>query len=201
MSQAQRRIHAAALKLFADKGTSDISVSELATVAGVARGTIYNNLESPEHLFQQVAAQLASEMDARIVASYAGIEDPAHRLATGIRLYIRRAHDEPHWGRFLVNFGLTNEILRAAWIGPPVQDLMLGLTQGRYDFSPEQALSAMGLIGGTTLSSIMMVLEGMKTWRDAGTHAAELVLKGLGIPTDEARRLATMTLPTLAELA
>lgn len=200
MTVAQRRIHGAALKLFAAKGTSDISVSELASTAGVARGTIYNNLEAPEHLFQQVAAQLADEMDERIVASYIGIEDPALRLAVGIRLYVRRAHEEPHWGRFLAHFGMTNEALRKVWVGPPMHDLMLGLTGGRYDFRPEQSISAMGLIGGTTLSGIMLVLEGLKTWRDAGSDAAELVLRGLGVPADEARQLSTQELPPLVEL-
>ena len=62
MNAAQKRIHEAALKLFAQKGTTEISVSELAQAANVARGTIYNNLEQPEHLFQQVAAQLAESL-------------------------------------------------------------------------------------------------------------------------------------------
>lgn len=200
MTVAQRRIHNAALRLFAAKGSSEVSVSELATTAGVARGTIYNNLESPEHLFEQVAAQLADEMDERIVASYVGIEDPAVRLSTGIRLYVRRAHDEPHWGRFLAHFGMTNEALRKVWVGPPMQDLVLGLTSQRYDFRPDQAPSAMGIIGGGTLSAIMLVLEGLRTWRDAGSDAAEMILRSFGVPIEEARQIATRELPLLAEL-
>ena len=96
MSAGQRRIHEAALKLFAAKGTTEVSVSELAQAAGVARGTVYNNLKSPEMLFKQVATQLAEEMDARVVATYAaaGITDPALKMAIGIRCYLRRAHEE-----------------------------------------------------------------------------------------------------------
>lgn len=200
MTVAQRRIHDAALRLFASKGSADISVSELAATAGVARGTIYNNLASPEHLFEQVAAQLADEMDERIVASYTGIDDPALRLAVGVRLYIRRAHEEPHWGRFLAHFGVTSEALRKVWSGPPVQDLVLGLSTRRYDFREDQTIGALGLLGGTTLSGIMLVLEGLRTWRDAGSDAAELILKALGIDPAEARQLATTELPALAEL-
>lgn len=200
MSGAQKRIHDAALRLFAAKGSSEIGVSELAQAAGVARGTIYNNLESPDHLFHRVAAQLADEMDERIALSYAGVDDPALRLAIGIRLYVRRAHAEPHWGRFLLHFAMTNDTLRKIWSGPPMRDLLAGLATERYSFQAEQAPSALGLMAGATLSAVALVLEGLKTWRDAGSDAAELTLRALGISAGEARELATRELPPLAEL-
>jgi len=200
MNAAQKRIHQAALRLFAEKRSSEVSVSELAAAAGVARGTIYNNLESPEHLFQQVAAQLADEMDERAAASYAGIEDPAVRIAIGMRLYVRRAHEEPHWGRFLVNFGYTNDALRKLFSGPPMRDLMLGLQSKRFDFRVDQGLGALGVIGGSTLSAILGVLEGLRTWRDAGSDAAELALRALGVPVAQAREISLRELPPLAEI-
>lgn len=200
MSAAQRRIHQAALRLFAEKGNSQVSVSELAEAAGVARGTIYNNLDSTDHLFERVASQLADEMNQRVVASYAGIEDPARRLSTGIRLYVRRAHEEPHWGRFLTHFSFRSGSLATFWQGPAVKDVRLGLDQNRYTFRPDQMYGAAGLIAGTTLSAILLVLEGMRTWRDAGSDAAELTLRALGVGTDEARRLAAFELPPLAEV-
>jgi AcrR family transcriptional regulator len=200
LSGAQRRIHEAALRLFAKKGATEVSVSELAEEAGVARGTIYNNLESPEKLFQQVAAQLADEMDERVAASYVGIEDPALRITVGIRLYVRRAHEEPHWGRFLLNFAYTNDSLRKIWTGPPMRDLMQGLQTRRFDLRPEQAPSGLGAIAGLTMSAILAVVEGLKTWRDAGSDAAELSMRALGIAREEALRIANGELPPLAEL-
>lgn len=200
MSGAQKRIHEAALRLFATKGSSEVGVSELAEAAGVARGTIYNNLESPDHLFHRVAAQLADEMDERIARSYAGIDDPALRLAIGVRLYVRRSHEDPHWGRFLLHFAMTNDALRKIWAGPPMRDLLKGLETNRYSFKPEQSPSALGLMAGATLSAIVLVLEGLKTWREAGSDAAELMLRALGLPADEARDLSTRELPPLAEL-
>lgn len=200
MSAAQRRIHQAALRLFAEKGSSEISVSELAEAAGVARGTIYNNLGSTEHLFEQVASQLAAEMNQKIVVSYTGIEDSARRLAVGIRLYVRRAHEEPYWGRFLTHFALRRESLATFWEGPVVRDVVLGIEQRRYSLRPEQMPGAVGLIAGSTLSAILLVLEGLRTWRDAGTDAAELVLKALGVEPAEARQLATAELPPLTDL-
>lgn len=198
---AQQRIYKAALQLFAERGVTQVSVSELAEAAGVARGTIYNNLEQPEALFESVAAALAADMDRRNEQLFATVEDPATRLATGMRLWIRRAHAEPHWGRFLARFALSNATLQGMWSGPPVADLLKGIQQGRYTCRPEQLPSVVAMIGGTVLGAIFLVLEGHRTWRDAGADAVELVLVALGIPRDEARALASAELPSLAVVA
>lgn len=198
MNSVQRRISEAALRLFAQKGSPDVSVSELADAAGVARGTIYNNLESPERLFETVAAELADEMNDRVVATYEREPDPAVRLATGVRLYVRRAHEEPHWGRFLVHFGMSSASLRRVWTGSPLRDLMLGIEKGRYAVSEDRAQAALGLISGSTLSAILMVVEGVQTWRDAGSETAELILRALGVEPSEARAIASAPLPELA---
>jgi AcrR family transcriptional regulator len=197
MSAAQRRIHQAALRLFAEKGSAEVSVSELAEAAGVARGTIYNNLDSTDHLFERVASQLSKEMNLRVADSYTGIDDAALRMATGIRLYVRRAHEESHWGRFMTHFSFRPESLAAFTEGPLLRDLVLGLEQRRFTFAAAQLHGAIGLVAGTTLSAILLVLEGLRTWRDAGTDAAELALRGLGIEAEEARALAKAELPPL----
>ena len=36
------------------------------------------------------------------------VDDPAARIATGIRQYCKRAHDDPDWANFLLHFGLLN---------------------------------------------------------------------------------------------
>jgi AcrR family transcriptional regulator len=192
---ALRRIHDAALRLYAEKGTSEVSVSELAQMAGVARGTIYNNLEQPDGLFEKVAGQFAEEMNAYVVEVLGEIDDPAQRLSAGIRMYVQRAHEEPHWGRFMIQFAYTNSALRSLWTGPPMQDLQSGIASSRYDIGQEQLPCALGLIGGATLSAVMLVLEGQATWRDAGTQTAMLALRSLGVDMAEANRVARLEIP------
>lgn len=201
MTAAQARIHRAALQLFAEKGATQITVSELAQAAGIARGTVYNNVPSPETLFARVASELAAEMTARVVASFTQSDEPPQRLANGIRFFIRRAHEEPHWGRFISRFAFNNDSLQSFWVGPPMRDVLEGLAQRRYDFRPEQLPSAMAMIAGSVLSSMFLVLEGHRTWRDAGSDTAELVLRGLGVDADDARRLSTADLPPLPDTA
>lgn len=201
MTPVQKRIHSAALQLFAEKGVGVITVSELAGVAGVARGTIYNNLNSVESLFEDVAGQLSTEMNQRVVNSADPQLDPAQRLANGVRFYIRRAHEEPQWGSFITRYASTTKSLQDLWSGPPVHDVLSGIAQSRYTFAKEQLTSVMSLIGGAVLAAMLLVLEGHKTWRDAGSETAELLLRALGVAPDEAHRIANLELPPLAPAA
>jgi AcrR family transcriptional regulator len=200
-AHAQSRIYEAAMRIFAEQGTTHANVTELAHAAGLARGTIYNNVDNLDALFEEVATVLGNEMHARVIASFTTIKDPARRLACGIRFFVRRSHEEPHWGRFIVRFAFTTATMRAMLAGPLVRDLHDGLAQGRYNFRPEQMQSVVGLIGSATLAAMWLVLNGEKTWRDAGADAAELTLRSFGVPPDEARALATADLPPLPEAA
>lgn len=197
LNQAQRRIHQAALRLFAEKGVMQLNISDLAEEAGVARGTIYNNVETMEQLFEQVASQLSSEMHQRIAISFVDVEDPAERLSKGVRHFIRRAHDEPHWGAFLNRFALSDASMREMLSSQGTVDLITGLQMGRYQIRQESLASVISLIGSATLGAMFMVREGIKTWRDAGTETVELILRALGVPAEEALRLAKLDLPPL----
>jgi len=197
-SAAVRKIHEAAARLFTERGARDVSISDLADAAGVARGTIYNNIPEPEALFDQVAASLLHDMHVRVGNSMRELADPAARLATGIRLFIRQAHEEPSWGRFVVRFGVSDDTLRGMLDEPPTVDLMNGLEQGRFTLAPAQLPSVLALVGGATLAAMQAVQSGRQTWRAAGEEVAELILKALGLPAAEARDVAAMPLPALA---
>lgn len=197
LTTGQRRLYAAALQLFAERGVTQINVSELAQAAGVARGTVYNNLSDLDGLFSQVAAQLSSDMSEKIAGAVREIEDPALRLSNGIRLFAKQAHEEPHWGRFLCRFALSNALLQDIWTGQPVKDLHEGLDKGRFHFEREQTASVVAMLAGTVIGAVFLMLEGHKAWREAGSDAAEFFLSAIGIPRAEARAIACRDLPVL----
>jgi len=202
LSSSQLRIHRAALRLFAERGSADITVRDLAEAAGVARGTIYNNQLNPDTLFEDIASQLSTEMNARIIKSFGDETDSAVRLAQGVRMYIRRAHEEPDWGKFICRFAFSSKSMGDLWTGAdsPMPDVLTGLQRERYHFRPEQLMSVMSVIAGSVLTSIFLVLEGHRTWRDAGSDTAELLLRALGLDPQEAEQLARADLPLLPEL-
>ncbi|WP_223447940.1 TetR/AcrR family transcriptional regulator [Pseudomonas sp. BF-R-19] len=200
LNPTQRRIHQAAFRLFAERGTSQVNILDLAQEAGVARGTVYSNIDSMESLFEAVASHLAKEMHERVNKSFNSLSDPAQRLANGIRFFIRRAHEDSQWGAFIHKFAMSNSSLREMFSSQATTDLLSGLSNGRYQFAQEQLLSVLTLISSSVLGSIFLVLEGHRTWRESGSDTAELVLRALGVPLEEARALATKELPVLPPL-
>ena len=141
LTPTRKRIHAAAMKLFAELGVTRVSISELAAAAGMARGTIYSNVTDLDGLFEEVAAHLVREMAERVTQGMVDIDDPAQRLANGIRQYIRRAHAEPDWGRFMSRFGLSPALTRALLASDPVTDLRVSMESGRYRIGREPRAS------------------------------------------------------------
>lgn len=197
---ARQRIYAAALRLFAEKGATQIGVSELATAAGVARGTIYNNLNDADALFEEVALQLIDEMTERLMRCFVNVDDPAARMAIGVRHYVRRTHEEPDWGRFITRFAFSNRAMQGLWQAGPGENLTEGLNSGRYTLGVRQLRIVLGMVTGGVVTAMTSVLDGETTWRDAAGDTAELVLVLLGIGADEARCLATIELPPLPTL-
>ena len=107
MTTTDDRIVTAAVRLFVEKGTTQVTISELAQEANVARGTLYRNVGSMDDLFDRVVGEITADLHRRVSASFATIDDSAARLATGIRMWIRYAHENPQLGRFAVKFGLS----------------------------------------------------------------------------------------------
>lgn len=96
-----------------------------------------------------------------------------------------------------MRYAASHASLQALWDGPPVRDILEGLACQRYSFRQDQLLSVIGVAAGSVLLAISLVLQGHKTWRDAGADTAEFVLRALGVPADEARAFATAPLPEL----
>jgi len=148
---------------------------------------------------EEGAGRWAAGRTGRAPLSFRGGVDPGHRWANGIRFYVRRAHGEPDWGRFINRFGFANPSRQQMWNGQPVQALMNGVLEGRYRFQSGQLPSVVGLVAGAVLGAILVVLEGHQTWRAAGSDTAELVLIALGVHPYEAKSLATQELPALPD--
>jgi hypothetical protein len=98
-------------------------------------------------------------------------------------------------------FGLSNDGLRDLLNGIPMRAIENGRRLGRYQLTDRLVPGMLALIAGSTLSAMFMVLEGHQTWREAGSSAAELVLRAAGVDPDEAHQLATADLPPLLPLS
>jgi AcrR family transcriptional regulator len=197
---AERRIHDAALRIFARTGRTNLTISELANEAGVARGTVYHHVQLMEALFENVTARLTAEMYRRVHKSIATTDiasNPVARLAMGIRLCIRRAHEDPLWGKFIYSFGFRAKVLHKLWSSAPTDDLLAGVQTGQFLTRPEQLRLTISFIAGVVSGAINLVATGHETWRSAGTQAVEFILQALGVPALMASHLANQELPPL----
>ena len=57
----------------------------------------------------------------------------------------------------------------------------------------------LAMIADTGLPAAFLVLQGHKAWREAGSGAAQLVLRAFEIEPEEARRIANLELPPLSK--
>ncbi|GHF35519.1 TetR/AcrR family transcriptional regulator [Seohaeicola zhoushanensis] len=200
MNTATQRIHQSALRIFAEEGGTSIPVSELAREAGLSRGTIYNNLDNPSDLFSSVCDAVALEFRQTMAEACTGMTDPAEKLSAAIRLCVRRVHDDPHWGRFIARYAMMEPRLGNFWSEMPAAELRRGLAAGRFRFHRDQVASITATAGGATFGAMSLVLDGRRTWRQAGSDTAEIILRGIGIDLAEASEITQRELNPLPHI-
>ncbi|MBL6426088.1 MAG: TetR/AcrR family transcriptional regulator [Maritimibacter sp.] len=201
MNTATLRIHQAAMRIFAVEGGTTVAVSDLAREAGLSRGTIYNNLDDPQSLFTSVCETVAAEFRDSIKVATDHMDDPAEKVSASIRLCVRRVHDDPHWGRFIARYAMMEPSLGSFWAEMPAEELRRGLISGRFTFHRDQVASITATAGGATFGAMSLVLDGRRTWRQAGSDTAEVILRGVGIDRAEARDITQTELDPLPRLA
>lgn len=189
------------MRIFAVEGGNSVAVSDLAREAGLSRGTIYNNLEDPTTLFASVCETVATEFRESILVACADMTDPAEKISASVRLCVRRVHDDPHWGRFIARYAMLEPKLGSFWAEMPAEELRRGLVAGRFKFHRDQVASITATAGGATFGAMSLVLDGRRTWREAGSDTAEIILRGIGIERAEARDITQRELEPLPRLA
>ena len=73
--------------VFAEKGFHATKVDEIASRAGVAKGTVYLYFKSKEHLFFRTIEFMIRGMIEAIKQKISALDDPLDRLKEGVRVY------------------------------------------------------------------------------------------------------------------
>jgi hypothetical protein len=136
----------------------------------------------------------------RTEATMQGLADPAERMATGLRLFVRRAHEEHDWGRFLIRFSLSHAALQPMMLEAPAHDVEHAIETGRFKVEVAKIPALVMMLAGSTIAAMNAVIRGEQAWRELGSTTAELFLRSGGISAVEARRLSRVALPPLAPL-
>ncbi|MFT6773448.1 MAG: AcrR family transcriptional regulator [Paracoccaceae bacterium] len=194
-ARMHRRLIESAVSIFARKGADASVISDVILEAGVSRGTFYNYFPSNADLLFAVKHALGAELKDLVDARVADIDDPAARIATGMRLIMGAARDHPLFGQFVARIGLQT-------VGPGslIYDALApfvaqGVAQGRFADAPP--IAALDMIAGIAAAGVTR-MSGQNAPPDHADHVAASILRGLGVAPPEALALATAPLARLA---
>lgn len=194
MGAAKDRLYKAALKVFADRRSKDVTVSDLAREAKVARSTIYNVIPDIDALFTEVAGRITKEFNASLTSRVEGVQDPAIRLAYALALPLEEFHRDPLAGRFVTEFALRESQLRKYWFGVPSEALTSGVETGRFQISHTDIPVFRGQMAGGLLSTMFLIQDGHVGWRDAARVFSSIQLRALGVPQLETATITDQVL-------
>ncbi|WP_412076100.1 TetR/AcrR family transcriptional regulator [Streptomyces xanthophaeus] len=187
----------AARQILAENGDTGASIQVIAERADVGFGSFYNHFDSKTELFEAAVQDALEEFGQTFDERLAGIDDPAELVSTGFRLSARMAESHPELMQVLRRRGLghihsDNGLARRA-----LRDVEVGMASGRFTaVDPVVALSA---LGGTLLSLVELRFARPDVdGDDAAVNLAEMVLRMLGVPPDDAHEVARRPLPDLA---
>ncbi|MET9461018.1 TetR family transcriptional regulator [Streptomyces canus] len=187
----------AARQILAESGDTSASIQAIAERADVGFGSFYNHFDSKAELFETAVIDALEEFGQAFDERLTGIDDPAELLAAGFRLSARMADSHPELMQVLRRRGLghihsDNGLSRRA-----LRDLQVGIASGRFTtLDPVVALSA---LGGTLLSLVELRFARPEVDGDeAAVNLAEMVLRMLGLPADDAHEVARRPLPDAA---
>ena len=188
-ARTRRRIIETALGVIAEKGPDAPVIDDFIRAAGIARGTFYNHFTTTDELLAATSAWLEDGLIDAIQSVIGSFEDPVRRVATGIRLWLQLARQDPVFCAFVV---------RSRFRGPAVErqlayDLGECLQSGRVQ-APSVEVARDLVVGAIREAQARMTASGVPAaYPD---EVARVILRALRV--DERRIGALLAAPVPA---
>jgi AcrR family transcriptional regulator len=186
------RLLDSALALVAERGVAATSIDEIIAAAGVSRGTFYKYFDAPDTLLRELALELTNDILRAVHPLVLQHDDPAARIATGMRVVVRLACSRPAVGSFFLRLGWPDLDRRHVLFDFVQRDLAAGIRRGRFTAMP--LLLALNIVAGTALGAIHAVLCQVSA-RDIAEQAAASTMRALGLEAEQVARLVALPLP------
>ena len=181
------RLLATTLQLVAAEGPAAVSIDDVIAAAEVSRGTFYKYFPSPEVLVQEVALKVATDLVFMADPVVLQRDDPAERVACGIRLVARLALHHPAAAGFLAQLGWPDTDGQNVLLDFVRRDLAEGMRRGRFREMPMSL--ALNMVSGGVIGAIHCMLK-PTCEPDFAEMSAAAVLRALGVAAQTAAAVA-----------
>lgn len=154
--KSKEKITNSALKLFAEKGYQQVSVSEIAREANVAKGLIYNYFQSKDEILTDIIKQISSEM-VQFMGALENVKDPMHRMENLIDLTFQLFREKKNFYQLVMPllsqpvFSQEMKISLASFIKVLIQDIENSLDSIGLSNAKSEALKIGAMIDGIAL--------------------------------------------------
>lgn len=176
--ERRREILDAANELFRTRSYADVSVSDIAEAAGVARGLLHHYFSSKRELYLEIVRESVR------LPPVPGDEDPDYVWPRGIDYFITAIKaDADHW---LETVGAT---------GPSQDDDVREIVEASREFLARRTIESIGL-GGNESPTLLALVRGY------GGLVQEVTVEWLfrgRLTEDQVRTILATTLPVLVE--
>jgi AcrR family transcriptional regulator len=183
-----------AAQRFIRDGQRHAPILEITKAADVGLGSFYNHFESREALFQVAVDAALDALGARLDQLGAGLHDPAEVLAQAFRLTGRLFRQEPELMQVAMSAGAGLMQAQHGLVPYARRDLESGIRAGRFSVTDLEL--ALGIVVGSAVCLGEILRQAPD--RDAAASADQMaaaVLRMLGVPANEADRIASAPLP------
>lgn len=187
--RTRARILEAAERLMRERGVESVTIQDITEAADVGHGTFYVHFESKPLVLRPLIEELANRIHERVERLTRHDRDPARCLATGIRIALHAIAEDPIWNWYVFQSGTPFRQLGEGMGAPPVEDMRRGIESGRFRVRSVRATWC--FIDGAMIG-VLAAWDRLDD--DAAETTAELVLRSLGVPPDEAARIARQPL-------
>lgn len=184
----------AAHTVMAEKGIDAATMSEIADLADVGAGTVYNYFASKDDLAMRVMEEVMDRLAQRIEAVTDTFDDPGQVYAFGIRNVMKAATTDRRWSWLLRRSEVIADAMYRV-MGPyAIRDLRNAVAAGRYRV--EDAEMAWRQATHAIVGFSLAVCDG-KLAPDKIDEAVVNLLGMVGVPRDEAWEIARRPSPDL----
>ena len=187
------RLLESALRVCAEQGIGDGALPRVLALAQVSPDNFRSQFASPDELWQAVADVLSNDLLLMIEGTAGSFVDPARRIGCGVRMYLREARDNPLFAHFVQSRGL--DVAGGASLLHDQLPAHIATGTHTARFADVGLDCAIDLIAGTTLAAVVRIANG-DVPRDHPEQVTLAILKALGVPAMQARRLVKIDLPS-----